>query len=213
MTNILPRQMKIGNYITILVISFAVSCSKNENAYVKGQAIENDTGKPIPGVIVSLVEGYKDSNGGHQTRIIGTSISDQNGFYQINYHRKLFTMYYMFWRPNQSNYLPIYDERMVEHKKSAITIGLIPVAYIKIRLKKNSSSNNYVTISPTSPEDYSLPIIQLNSPFDTILQPVCRVYAGYESMMRWTLWPKDSSVVDKFILQRGDTLNYTISFN
>lgn len=207
----------LSRQIFLLAILFATSCNKHKGAYIRGQVIANDTGNPIPGIDISLIHGYKDKNGAHLTEILATTTSDKDGKYKISYHRKLFNDYDLEWRCEKKDYLPVFDSYLVQHKKLAHTISLIPVGYIRVRLKKNSTSSSWVSFYPNSPDPYNVPAIQKTVPFDTTYQIVARSYSTVETYIVWyyhsSLNSDYETRTDRFIINRGDTITRTLEFD
>ena len=209
------------NGLKIIAFCFLIlvttSCKKNENAYVHGQAIENDTGNPVSGISVTLVHRYKDENGAVQGEEIAITSTDANGKYRIDYHHKMFEDYFIFWRNEYKEYLPIAGDEYLYHSKTAKTIALTPVGYVKIRLKKNGFSNSYATVSPNSPDKNNLPVVKKSVPFDTLFPQTFRMSSGHQTYIIWYLFPNGNSDyisnTDLFTVGRGDTVIRTIQFD
>ena len=194
---------------------FLITCQKDESAYVRGTVLECGNENPITNATITLSHRTKDKNGPNEYEIIGTTISDQNGNYKINYHRKHFNTYIVECYADINNYYSIDQETSLNHKKVALTFSFPQYAYVKVRIKKNSNSSNYVKCWVNS-RDYGgqTPVIQNGNSFDTTFVNVFRVISTCGLVhIGWRLYPADILTTEDLHLNKGDTLTYFIQYN
>ncbi len=156
-----------------MFFSFFVSCKKYGDGYISGTVYEKGSNAPVPNTEVSILRVYQkyDLQGSvqHQnTEIISSTLSDNDGYYKINFRKKVGSKYYIKCS-NESFYSNEINEN-ITNKKFNFDIYVNPFRYFRIRVVKNSTNIlKRISIGLTLNQGASL---QSLNTIDTILPKV-----------------------------------------
>jgi len=198
--------------ITILVLS----CSKEESAFIKGQVLDNTDGKPIAGIRLFLIHEFKNKNEVVEQIIVDSTKSDAMGFYRLQYHKQMFENYYLSWKNDLPNFLPVAGGIHAPHKRFASTVFLTPVGFLRIRLKKNGNTPSFIKVFPQSATPGNIPVIMRNVPFDTTFQTIFTTSSGVNNHIIFDFYAHSTANPERknetFNINKGDTVLHTIEF-
>ena len=184
---------------------------------ISGTVTEKGTGLPFSNVVVNV---ERSTRSGENTKtyptIIASTVTDEDGNYVLPFSMKLRYLYRVYCmpveNPNGDGYSEIASEDL-DNKKAKINFTLSPIAYVKIRLHKES---NTVTSSASLLFDYinSKNLNIPNYPFDAV-QGVYQVRANERVSISWNQYyngPGSYEMGTDYVkINKGDTLSYTIN--
>jgi hypothetical protein len=208
----------VTRFLLALMLTFLISC-KRENAYVHGQAQDMETQKPIKGLEVHLIQGYRDSNYAAQRKVIQTTYTDADGQYMLRYRHSLGTQYWVGAGDNLTDYTAFFYEELADRKRAS-TIPVYSTFYVRTRIKKTGYTDDYLYVGGYQDKKYALgePIKKnFNKPYDTTLTEIYESIPAKERHYTWYLVtdPYSGGTIQhlvKFNASRGDTIDYVIEF-
>ncbi|MBL7901759.1 MAG: hypothetical protein JNK73_07175 [Bacteroidia bacterium] len=205
-------------FCLILFLNLLFSC-KRENAYVHGQAQNMETQKPIKGLEVHLIQGYRDSNYAAQRKVIQTTYTDADGQYMLRYRHSLGTQYWVRAGDNLTDYTAFFYEELADRKR-ALTIPVYYTFYVRTRIKKTGYTDDHVYISGYNNKGFvrGEPIkMNFNKPYDTTLTEIYESIPAKERHIVWYLVtdPYSGATIQHLVklnASPGDTIDYVIEF-
>ncbi len=197
--------------IIILLIQICLfSCRKAGKGYVRGTVYESGSSIVIPNAIVYLgstkkVDGFK---------FLDSTVTNSRGEYYLKYSKNFCDKYFVNTR-EPSNYFGS-DNKEITYKKSALNLELYPKAYLKIRIKKTSSSLNSITYRVNGVNSNIL--IEKPYPFDTLIPIKYAIYGNKFNDVSWIVYSPiinapHSNFNETVYVNKNDTLTYTITYN
>lgn len=190
------------------------TCQKSGNGYIRGTIVEKSTGIPIAGASITLIGNKYSST---KDVIIGSSITDSNGEYNIKYYKKSGSKYFL--KTEAENYFPKLELIEQQTKKTALNIELSPFVYLKIRIIKTSSSLNFIRGAGSWLQDLKNIYEYYPHPYDTLLPVPFKIMGFTDNSISWNVHYNPIIANDKdyynanVYVNKGDTVTYTITFN
>lgn len=205
--------------ILALLIIAMTGCRKIGKSGVSGTVREKGTGLPFPNVGVYVERTTKSGmNSKTYPTIIGNTVTDANGHYDLSFSMKFNYLYRIYCTPIEDGKGKTYTaiaSNELPTKNENVDFVLPPFAYVKIYQHKTS---NIVTDWAYLQFDYaqSVDLNVPNYPFDAFLG-VYRVKGNESITVSWMQYYNNKSLwtgrSDKEYINKGDTLSYDIHFN
>jgi hypothetical protein len=211
--NIQVRVIKLH----LISFLFLISCKKYGDGSISGTVYETGRNSPVPNTEVSILRVYQkyDLHGSvqHQnTEIISRTLSDNNGKYKINFHKKVGSKYYIKCLSDSLYARDIHEYANFKNYKHDIYIK--PYWYFKVRVVKNSI-NTLKRIDITLPLNQFASVKALNK-IDTTLPKIFKAIGFTENIIdhyTCTLppyttysWEECSWFTEKLYLTSPDTI-------
>jgi hypothetical protein len=220
------KNMKYRNpfaFLLLVMMCFSIisSCRKYGDGSIRGTITETGSGAPFANANVYLLE-YPKNNGSEPSKVIAETYSDHNGVYYLSFHKKMNRDYVVCFRPakktDADDLYRCYDVRKkIKFKETVVDTDLPAVGYFRLHLVKTSSSENSVVVYYDQNECRGWQLPEINNPFDTVF-PVKMAKA--DILNNYFKWYKEipnplSTVktLDTFLIHKGDTLDYTITYD
>lgn len=106
-----------------MVTLFAIfSCKKYGKGYVKGVVLDIKTNLPIASAEVTLI----DASDSFFPKTVNSTITDNEGKFNISYNKKLKTSYYLDIYKTKYQYYKIEEISIKENKKQHVTLYMSP---------------------------------------------------------------------------------------
>ena len=186
--------------------------------------LEEGTDIPIKGTTVLLSE-ITSVNG--RSTVIATATTDEGGHYQINYFKVPTASYVVEFFNSDFILRRMHSNRMqISRYKTVVNFSMIPRAFVKIRFVKTVASDTSVIVKLNSHSFGEGPNILWHfpltyQPYDTT--ETCAIFGNKLLEIEWFKFDVSYPIGnpyehnypyrDAFFVKKGDTLNYTITFN
>lgn len=204
--------MKLARYIFILCITVVSgSCKKYGHGYVKGTVLETGTETPLAGATI-ILKYWKDGCSSCPY-FYDSTYTDSQGKFIIYYKKERKHLYEVYVRDNNH-----YGAGSgIDEKKRDYIIHADPFAYLKLRLKKLSSSSNSCSSYDNGVWYYH----HDGSPVDTLFPTVTRIRANKDVVLSWTIHYYPQTTIDTEYKEysrtiranKQDTITETIEYN
>lgn len=196
-----------------------MSCNKTETAHISGTVTEKTTGQPLPNIVVKIERTNRSGmNSQTDPTIIMSTTTDQNGEYGLTFAMEKKYVYRVSCWPAKVPNDEAYDGgtgagEYVDTKDEKIDLTLNPIAYIKVRLQRES--NTPTELASFSLDRHTINVNLPNPPYDAIYG-VYRVKANESIYIGWSqhcsapdVWYKGEEYVT---IKKGDTLTYLVKY-
>jgi hypothetical protein len=210
-------------FIFITIVAFLFSCKKGGLNYVKGTVREDISGEPIKGATVYLYEDRNKKDG----RYLDSVLTNEKGEYTINFSKNAGKRYYVSCKCDKYFGSTVKFDKEIEHGRNAVNFSLSPFGYLRFRYIKNTNSTNYLAglidgryVYFHSPKTSNLWPDFTDDTYDITDSEAFPIHGDRTHTMCWDV--KDyfaTTFVNVypntyiFYLRKGDTLNYTFSYN
>ena len=184
---------------------------------ISGTITEKGTGLPFSNVVVNVERTTRSGeNGKTYPTIIASTVTDEDGNYELPFSMKLRYLYRVYCmpveNPNGDGYSEIGSEDL-DNKKAKVDFTLSPFAYVEVHLHKESNTvTSFAAINFDFEKSKTLNIP--NYPFDAV-QGVYQVRANETVSISWSQfhdgWGGYEARTDYVTIRKGDTLSYTIN--
>ncbi len=195
----------------IILTLFATSCEKYGHGYIRGTILETGTNIPIPDALVTFE--LERRNHDDYPRKFDSLRTDSKGNF-ILYYKKRRGTYYKF-NIEEKNHWYI-SSGPGNNKEANLTLYMDPIAFVKLRIKKNTSSPTFIEMK--GPSYFTSYYRQTTDPFDLSIG-VFKVHGNAKSYINYStnyalylnMDPINHS--EEIFVSKDDTLNYMIQFD
>jgi hypothetical protein len=185
-----------------------MSCKKYGDGSIYGTVYETGSNKPVPNTEVSILRVSQTYNL-HGTvqhaknEIISRTLSDNNGNYKINFHKKIGPKYYIRCSRGSSHTGSLNEN--INHKNYNQDLYIKPYRYFKVRVVK-TSINKSKSIDITLPLNQFTSINALNN-IDTTLPTIFKAIDSDDNVIYYYIFSTSTYPPSSFFFRENKFTN------